>query len=167
VNARLSQLALVILIALGFGLLYAPHHRPPEPTPTAPVTPQVASAVPSIKPPDSPSTPVLPPTDLEGVWTQYCQVDGETVWLCKLRLEQTELGYQAETVDVAPEANPPDVITSEHRYDGTRWTFQSDWGARGMATFDLQRTGPDEFQGYATVGGEQEDLLFTFKRETE
>lgn len=166
-NARLSQLALLLLVALGFGLLWAPHGRPPEPSPTAAVSQQNPSTVPSVQAQPSPSAPAVAPTDLEGVWTQYCQIEGETVWLCKLRLEATEVGYEATTEDVSSDAHPAEVITSDHQYDGQKWTFKSDWGARGVATFDLRRTGPDEFQGHASLDGEQEDLLFTFKREPE
>ena len=164
-NARMSLLALVILVALGFGLLYAPHGRPPESTPTAPVTPQFASAVPSAQAQPSLSTPTMAPTDLEGLWTQWCDLDGERVWLSKVRMTAANGGYTASTEEVSDDAAPGEVVTTDHSYDGQKWTFKSDWQERGMATFDLHRTGPDEFQGYATVDGDQEDVLFIFKRE--
>lgn len=163
-NARLSLLALVILVALGFGLLYAPHGRPPESTPASPVTPQVASAVPSAQAQPSLSTPVMAPTDLEGLWTLYDDVD-KTVWVCKLRMTAANGGYTATTVEVSEDADQAEVVTSDHRYDGQNWTFKSSLHEGLLAVFDLHRTGPDEFQGYATVDGDQEDLLFTFKRE--
>ncbi len=161
---RLSLLALVILVALGFGLLYAPHGRPPESTPTAPVTPQFASAVPPAQAQPSLSTPVMAPTDLEGVWTLYGDEE-KTIWLCKVRMTAANGGYTASTVEVSEDLGPGEVVTTDHQYDGQKWTFKSDWNEEGKASFDLQRTGPDEFQGSATVDGDQEDLLFTFKRE--
>ncbi len=104
--------------------------------------------------------------DLAGVWEQYVvpKSGWDLVYLARFELHRTPQGYDAATVDVAPGAFPPQIRTFNHRFDGTTWTFNSDWQVRGIATFQLKRVNADLFIGWSYLKGHRQNANLWLRR---
>ncbi len=91
-----------------------------------------------------------------GTWKQYVIDNGTPIYLATFRFEQAEGDYRVTPIDIAPITFPQsDFRTFGHRFDGMRWGFHSDWHQYGTAWFELRKTAPDRFEGYAFLDGKQ------------
>ena len=91
-----------------------------------------------------------------GTWQQYVIADGQPIYLGTYTFASTGDDYDLNAVDVAPCTFPQtDFHTFGHSYNGTTWTFNSDWHEYGIAQFQLQKVDANRFEGYAYLDGEQ------------
>lgn len=91
-----------------------------------------------------------------GTWQQYVIADGQPVYLATFSFERAGNDYDISAVDVAPCTFPQSGFrTFGHQYDGSRWSFHSDWHEYGVAQFELEKVDHNRFEGYAYLDGEQ------------
>jgi hypothetical protein len=104
--------------------------------------------------------------DLDGVWEQYIvpKSGWDLVYLCRIELRRSAQGYDATTLDVGPRTIPKQIRTFNHRFDGTTWTFDSDWQDKGIATFQLKRVNDDLFIGWSYLKGEPQSANLWLRR---
>jgi hypothetical protein len=97
----------------------------------------------------------LPKDHLVGRWRQY-DVDGlgNTRYLSTVLVSKHDHDYIMAIAGVAAD---PDVGSSrgvfDVRYDGTTWTFNSDWGNGQIGMFILRDVAPDVFEGQVYLNG--------------
>lgn len=91
-----------------------------------------------------------------GTWQQYVIADGQPVYLATFSFEKNGSDFDVNPVDVAPCTFPQSGFrTFGHRYDGARWSFNSDWHQYGIAQFELEKVDQNRFEGYAYLDGVQ------------
>lgn len=89
-----------------------------------------------------------------GTWRQYIIADGQPVYLGTFHFTAQDGDFTIRVVDVAPYTFPQSNFrTFGHRYDGLHWSFNSDWHEYGIAQFQLERMGPDRFEGQTYLNG--------------
>lgn len=91
-----------------------------------------------------------------GTWQQYVIADGHPIYLATFSFEPEGSDFGVRAVDVAPCTFPQSGFrTFGHEYDGSRWSFHSDWHEYGVAQFQLDKVDANRFEGYAYLDGEQ------------
>jgi hypothetical protein len=90
-----------------------------------------------------------------GTWQQYVIADGQPVYLATFNFYPKGSDFDVSPVDVAPCTFPQSGFrTFDHRYEGDRWSFRSDWHEYGVAQFELSRVDNNRFEGYAYLDGQ-------------
>lgn len=106
--------------------------------------------------PQAPVAAGISETTPAGTWQQYVMYDGKPVYLGTFTFQPVNGDFEVKADDVAPVTLPQsDFHTFAHHYDGTRWTFHSDWHEYGVAWFELNKVGEGRFEGYAYLEGER------------
>lgn len=89
-----------------------------------------------------------------GLWEQYVLEGGRLVYLGSFEVLPDGTDYQVRGVEVSCFAYPQENLRAfDHVYDGQHWSYSSDWHEYGIARFELERVGPDRFEGWASVDG--------------
>lgn len=99
---------------------------------------------------------------LVGVWAQHSQHhSGTGSWQLisefRVSLNDGRLEMKEHDISKLPANAFRTQGLTDMTFDGTYWTFKSDWGKeRGVAFFKLRRVDSDTFEGYATLDGKKQ-----------
>ena len=87
---------------------------------------------------------------VEGVWEQYCLIDGQREFMAQLEIRRDGAHYTATPVNIAEGVFPKHTYRSfDHSYTNGVWSFREEWAPGETGEFHLTRLSDNEFVGTA------------------
>jgi len=109
----------------------------------------------SASPSPQPAVNPRPAYDIIGKWEQRSlnPWTGKYEALARFRVIQTQEGYEMGQLESIAGTHTSGIANVQ--FDGDTWTFDSDWGPKGVAHFTLRKVSDDAFHGEAYLDGKE------------